>query len=103
MLVFKAEERTYAAYSVRCEQRSKTLYKATMDFVAYFIGLGDTKEQAEVKVATVSTIVNAMLYGYVLGNTQTLIDAINGIDEVAHPFMDAPAKAQLINSLTVTQ
>ena len=85
------------SYKTRNEQREQTLTKATMDFVLYFIGLGDDKATAESKVAQLSTEVAALLYVYTLGNTQPLKDGINAS---ALPFMDAAAKAFLVEALT---
>jgi hypothetical protein len=81
----------------RVRQREFTLGKATMDFIGYFMGLGDTQEVAEANVTALSTEVAALLYVYTLGNTQPLIDGINAS---ALPFMDAAAKAFLISQLT---
>lgn len=97
-IIYSTSEREYAAYDERCEQRKKTLYIATMNFVDYFMSLGDDKPTAQSKVAQVSTEVNSTLYGYVLGNTQPLIDAINAS---TLPYMDAAAKAKLTGDLTL--
>lgn len=98
-VIYTTEEREYAAYDERCEQRKKTLYRATMNFVQYFVELGDDVAIAQSKVASVSTEVNGTIYGYVLGNTQPLIDAINAS---ALPHMDAAAKSKLIGDLSVS-
>jgi hypothetical protein len=95
--IYTTDEREYAAYDERCEQRKKTLYVATMKFVSYFIALGDDLAGAQAKVAQVSTEVNSTLYGYVLGNTQPLIDGINNSNL---PFMDSAAKAKLVGDLS---
>lgn len=97
--IYTTEERDFAAYDERCEQRKKTLYSATMKFVAYFMSLGDDQNTAETKVAQVSTDVNATLYGYVLGNTQPLLDAIQSS---TLPHMDQAAKDKIIGDLTIT-
>jgi hypothetical protein len=97
-VIYTTNEREYAAYDERCEQRKKTLYIATINFVDYFISLGDDLATAQGKVAGVSTEVNSTLYGYVLGNTQPLIDAINAS---SLPYMDAAAKAKITTDLTV--
>jgi hypothetical protein len=91
------EDKAYVFYMSRVRQREFTLGKATMDFVAYFMGLGDTQEVAEGKVSELFTEVAALLYVYTLGNTQPLIDGINAS---ALPFMDATAKAFLVGELT---
>lgn len=85
-------------YGSRCELRENKLMTATMDFVDYFISLGDDDATAKSKVSQVSTEVNSTLYGYVLGNTQPLMDAINNS---SLPFMDSNAKATLISYLTI--
>ena len=87
------------SYNLRNEQREQTLTLATMSFVGYFMGLGDDQATAESKVAQVSTEVAALLYVYTLGNTQPLKDSINAS---VLPFMDAPAKAFLVDALTPT-
>ena len=87
------------SYEERNLMRQKTLNEATMNFVAYFMGLGDDQATAESKVAQVSTEVAQHLYPYVLGNTQPLIDAINACT-LSH--MDQNAKDKIIGDLTVT-
>jgi len=87
------------SYKLRTEAREKTLLDATMNFVGYFMGLGDDKATAESKVSQISTEVASLLYVYTLGNTQPLIDAINAS---SLPFMDAAAKAKLVGDLTIT-
>jgi hypothetical protein len=84
------------AYSSRCSARQFQLMMSTMNFVEYFVKLGDDQSTAEAKVTEVSTEVAAYLYAYVLGNKQPLID---GIDSSTLPFMDANAKSQLIQDL----
>ena len=81
----------------RMRQREWTLGQSTMNFIGYFMSLGDTQEVAEGKVTELSTDIAALLYVYALGNTQPLIDAINAS---ALPFMDAAAKAFIVNQLT---
>jgi hypothetical protein len=76
-------DKTYSAYQLRTAKREKQLFIATMEFVAYFMSLGD----------------DHTLYAYVLGRTQPLIDAINAS---TLPFMDAAAKAKLTGDLTIT-
>jgi len=95
---FNRQEALYAGFEKRSDARQVALMKATMNFVAYFMGLGDSKEDAEAKVQEMSREVKADLYPYVLGDTQPLIDAINAS---ALPHMDAAAKAQLIGDLTI--
>lgn len=96
-VIYTTDEREYAAYDERCELRKKTLYVATMNFVNYFVSLGDDLSTAQSKVAQVSTEVNPTIFGYVLGNVQPLIDAINAS---TLPFMDAAAKAKLTGDLS---
>lgn len=98
--IWREDEAVTAAYSGRTKAREKTLMKATMNMVAYFVGLGDDQPTAEDKVSQISTELAALLYVYTLGNTAPLIAAVNGIDEVAFPFMDASAKAALVSDLT---
>jgi hypothetical protein len=85
------------AYAERCNQRQDVLITATMNFVKYFIDLGDNKPTAEAKVSEVSTDVAAYLYAYVLGNKTPLIDSIN---LSSLPFMDAAAKDYLTQQLS---
>jgi hypothetical protein len=90
-------DKTYVLYMNRVREREFTLGKATMNFVGYFMGLGDDQATAEQKVTDLSTEVASLLYVYTLGNVQPLIDAINAS---ALPFMDAAAKAFLVGELT---
>jgi hypothetical protein len=90
-------DKEYVLYMNRTRQREWTLGKATMNFIGYFISLGDTQEVAEAKVTDLSTEVAALLYVYTLGNTQPLIDGVNAS---TLPFMDAAAKAFLVGQLT---
>lgn len=94
----KGESHGYK-YELRSEERERILMLATMNFVAYFIGLGDDQATAENKVSQISTEVAALLYIYTLGNTQPLIDLINAS---TLPFMDAAAKAKLTGDLIIT-
>jgi len=93
-------DKEYVLYMNRTRQREWTLGKSTMNFVAYFMGLGDTQEVAEGKVTSLSTEVAALLYVYTLGNTQPLIDGINAS---TLPFMDAAAKLFIVNQLNEIQ
>lgn len=87
---------TINMYSYRCDTRQLTLLTATMNFVQYFMDLGDDKDTANAKVAEVSTEVAAYLYAYVLGNRGPLIDGINAS---TLPFMDQAAKDYLTTQL----
>ena len=88
-----------ADYMSRTDRRQQVLMTATMNFVAYFMGLGDDQATAENKVSQVSTEVAALLYVYTLGNTQPLLDAIQAS---TLPHMDQAAKDKLIGDLTIT-
>lgn len=90
-------DETAAFYLMRCSGRELVLIQSTMDFIKYFIGLGDDKPTAETKVSQLSTEVAAYLYAYVLGNKQPLIDGINAS---TLPFMDQAAKDYLTTQLT---
>jgi hypothetical protein len=92
-------DKNYVLYMDRVRNREFTLGQATMNFVGYFMTLGDDQATAEGKVGQVSTEVAQYLYVYTLGNTQPLIDAINAS---TLPFMDAAAKAKLTGDLTPT-
>ena len=96
--VFKKGETYIAKYDMRTSEREKTLMKATMNFVAYFMGLGDAQIDAEIKVSNVSTDVAPYLYAYTLGNKVPLINAIQNCNLA---FMNQDAKDYLINALTV--
>jgi hypothetical protein len=87
---------TINMYSYRCDTRQLTLLTATMNFVQYFIDLGDDQATANAKVSELSTEVAVYLYAYVLGNKQPLID---GVNNSTLPFMDQTAKDSLINDL----
>ena len=90
-------EKGYVLYMNRVRNREFTLGKATMNMVAYFMGLGDDQATAEDKVGQISDDVAQHLYQYALGRTQPLID---GVNNSTLPFMDAAAKAQLVGDLT---
>jgi len=106
--LWKKEQLVTAKYDKRCDDREVKLMEATMGFVAYFISLDASADtdlvkltNVNAKVTQVSTAVAHLLYAYRLGNTQPLIDSISLIDEVTYPYMDAAAKAFLINELTI--
>jgi hypothetical protein len=86
------------SYKTRNEQRTQTLNNATMNFVAYFMGLGDDQATAESKVGQVSDEVAVHLFPYTLGRTQPLLDAIQAS---TLPFMDQAAKDKLIGDLSL--
>lgn len=85
-------------YQERNLHRESVLNEATMNFVKYFMDLGDDQETAEGKVTQLSTECAAFVYTYIMGNTQALKDAVNAS---ALPFMDQTAKDFLINALNV--
>lgn len=91
------EDDTVNLYCGRCDLRQLQLLTATMNFVEYFINLGDDQPTAESKVSQVSTECASFLYAYVLGNKAPLLESINNS---TLPFMDAPAKQFLIDALT---
>lgn len=86
-----------STYRDRNNARQTKLEEATMQFVAYFMGLGDDQATAEGKVSQVSTEAAVYLFPYVLGNMQPLIDSINAS---TLPFMDQAAKDKLIQDLS---
>lgn len=86
------------AYMTRNMSREIMLNTATMNFIQYFIDLGDDPVTAEAKVTELSSEVAAYLYAYVLGNKLPLID---GIALSTLPFMDQAAKDYLISQLIV--
>ena len=98
---FNRGEGYIAKYDMRTGQREKTLMKATMDFVGYFMSLGDDQLTAQTKVSQVSTHVAVYLYVYTLGNVAPLANGIQNIDIIDMPFMDQDAKDFLINGLTI--
>lgn len=110
--MFTREEEEAARYALRNDQRLKTLLKATMNLVGYFVSLDVSADPIETKmlnaqnkVKQVSTelrkIDGGAKFDYVLGDTQPLIDAVNLIDEGILPFMDAAAKNKLSTDLTI--
>lgn len=88
-------------YEERNEAREKTLDEATMNLVAYYMGLGDDLATAQDKVGQISDIVAPWMFSYVKGRTAKLIAELNAIDEVTYPFFDAAAKAKITGDLTV--
>lgn len=95
-MIVPIDRQDIPAYADRCSKRQDQLIIATMNFVQYFIGLGDDQSTAETKVSQLSTEVAAYLYAYVLGNKTPLI---NGINNSSLSFMDQAAKDYLINQL----
>jgi len=96
MTIFTKAEATVAKYVQRNKAREKTLLTATMNFVGYFMGLGDDQLTANGKVQQLSADNAALIYLYIMGNTQPLIDGVNAS---ALTFMDAPAKAYITAQL----
>jgi len=95
-MIVPIDRQDIPAYADRCDKRQDQLIIATMNFVQYFIGLGDDQSTAEWKVSTLSTEVATFLYAYVLGNKQPIIDSINAS---MLPFMDQAAKDYLTSQL----
>jgi len=91
--VLKVETKAYVG---RSEGRNELIHKGTLQFVGYFMSLGDIQEDAEAKVTEVSTEVSQHLFVYILGNKTPLINAINASSLT---YMDAAAKAYLISTL----
>lgn len=96
-------------YMVRSlHNRFGTLSDATMKQVGYFMALGDTEDDAKLKVDQISKEIfggDSYVLGYIMGSTTCrteFFNKINAIDEAVHPFMDQAAKDNLINNLTVT-
>jgi hypothetical protein len=87
-----------AMYNARCIAREATLKEATIKFIRYFVGLGDTPEIAQEKVSKISSETALYLYPYVLGNVHDLLNAINNS---SLEFMDEAAKQELTGYLTV--
>ena len=82
--------------------RFGTFSKATMDLVAYFMGLGDTYEEAIIKSKQLSDYIRTtdggVKFDYIIGDTQPLLDVVSDCNLT---FMDQAAKDFLINALTV--
>ena len=97
--IFSKGEVTIAKYYKRTDAREKELMAGTMNFVVYFMDLGDDEATAKDKVGQMSDECEWRLYQYTLGRTQPLIDQINA-SSLAH--MDAAAKAFLVGELTPT-
>jgi hypothetical protein len=87
-------------YTERNKKRERTLEEATMNFVKYFMSLGDDIDTANAKVAEVSTECAVYLFPFILGNTQPLIDALNAS---TLPQMDQAAKDAITDYLTNPQ
>lgn len=86
-----------SSYSERNLLRHQLIEESTMNFVQYFIDLGDDTPTANSKVSELSTEVAQYIYIYILGNTQPLIDSINSS---SLSFMDANAKLKIVGDLT---
>jgi hypothetical protein len=96
-MIYPIDRQDIPAYADRCSKRQDKLITATMNFVQYFMDLGDDKITAEIKVSQVSTETAAYLYAYVLGNKIPLLDTINAS---TLEFMDTAAKEYLIEQLS---
>jgi hypothetical protein len=85
-------------YEERIEARTIIMHHAVGAMIEYFMATGVDQPTAENQIGEVSIEVSICIYPYILGYTQPLLDAINGS---ILPFMDQPAKDELINLLTV--
>jgi hypothetical protein len=90
------------SYKDRNAAREQALDEATMNLVAYYMGLGDDLATAQDKVGQISDEVAPWIYSYVKGRTSKLIAELNAIDEVTYPFFDSAAKAKIVGDLTIT-
>ena len=95
-------------YMIRTDNRNSTIAQANMGMISYFMGLGDNQVDATDKSDQISyEILKTHTYaieGYERGNSRCktdLVNAINGIDEVAYPFFDAAAKAYVLGIINV--
>jgi hypothetical protein len=86
------------SYRKRNKLREDNLFQSTINFVDYFVNLGDDLSTAQNKVSQLSTEVSPYIYAYVLGNVNSLIIAINNSEL---PFMDDDAKNKIIGDLTL--
>lgn len=84
-------------YGNRNKDRQATIEEATISMVAYFMGLGDTKEDADSKITQISREVKGEIFGYILGDVQQLKDHLQQISTLA--FFDQDAKDTLIGML----
>lgn len=100
MELFKSSDEVYIDYKKRTDAREWTLLKATSNFKEFFISLGDFEDVAKDKVTQISSEVAPMLYAYVLGNRQPLIDKIDSSELV---FMTQDAKNYLTSQLLENQ
>jgi hypothetical protein len=92
------ENENIMSYRQRNKLREDRLFQATVNFIDYFVNLGDDISIAQDKVSQLSTEVSQYTYIYILGNTRPLITAIN--DSVL-PFMDGDAKNKITNDLLI--
>jgi len=96
-MIYPIDRQDIPAYAERCTQRQNKLIEVTMNFVKYFMELGDDRVASETKVSEVSTEVAPYLYAYVFGNKTPLLDTIN---LCKLPFMDVTTKEFLIEQLS---
>lgn len=105
--IFKEENTDVSLLFKRDRQRTITFKKATIRMVGYFVGLGDTVDDANDKVDQIGyelrhpdkLNLQYAMDGYIQGSSlckADLLNGINSIDEVAYPFMDTDAKNFLI-------
>jgi len=95
-MIYPLDRQDIPAYANRCAVRQNVLIEATMNFILYFIELGDSKQIAELKVTQLSTECSPYLYAFVLGNTNVLIDCINSSNL---SFMNTSAKQKITSDL----
>lgn len=94
--VLLTEDDTVNSYFTRCDSRQLQLLTSTMNFVEYWMNLGDDRPTADEKVRGLSTENAQWLYAYVLGNKTPLLE---GINNSTLPYMDASAKQFIIDQL----
>lgn len=96
-IMWKKGEEEFARYAKRNAKREKKIIISTVNLVSYFMTLGDTSEEANLKVSSLSNEVKSNISIFILGNTQPLIDAIQN-STLEH--MTTEAKDFIISQLT---
>lgn len=91
------EDEELQSYINRNKNRENRLNTSTVNFINYFVNLGDDITTARNKVSELSNETAQYIYVYILGNTTPLINCINNS---TLPFMDDDAKAKLVGDLT---
>ena len=83
--------------------RFGTLALATTNLIAYYVDLGDTQEEAEIKVGQISNEIRIIdggsKFDYILGNIAPLLNSIDLVSEITYPFFDNLAKTQIKTDL----